>query len=286
MMIMGQLMRHTLLIVLPTAVAASFSSAIAPAEGGTRPNTAADEIAAAMTAVDEAIKTTEALRARLQEHVAAQVRDLLSANAMREEATAALLDGGGTKKIELKIDLPPDLAALVNQGVDSKGEMKFERKANGEIGDLKEATTFGTAFSIDGGSGGGANDEVDVKAVGDASTDASTDTSNDASTNTPTSSLCPLGTYSSTGFEITDSPLYECKPCPEGETTVRVGSTSCRVVTEEDMLNMMFDLLNGDVWNEKYRQTWKSGKPVCEWEGISCTRDGEINGLSIPVIEL
>ncbi|KAL3768686.1 hypothetical protein ACHAWU_006787 [Discostella pseudostelligera] len=75
-----------------------------------------------------------------------------------------------------------------------------------------------------------------------------------------------------------------CLPCPEGTTTLRVGSTACQVVTVEDLLGMIYDLASGDSWSEQQRRGWKSELPVCNWEGVSCNTNGEINGLSFPAI--
>lgn len=40
----------------------------------------------------------------------------------------------------------------------------------------------------------------------------------------------------------------------------------------------------GDSWSEQQRRGWKSELPVCNWEGVSCNTNGEINGLSFPAI--
>ena len=173
---------------------------------------------------------------------------------------------------------------------------------------------------------------------------------------------CPLGTYSvalpsattvattttlSSEGEGGEDPEYydldykdyittnnddkHCLPCPEGTTTLRVGSSACQVVTVEDLLGMLYDLASGksegrflcflsirhstahvyillimlsyylsffcrrppplnaqintgDSWSEQQRGGWKSELPVCDWEGVSCDVNGEINGLLFPAI--
>ena len=39
----------------------------------------------------------------------------------------------------------------------------------------------------------------------------------------------------------------------------------------------------GDSWNEQQRRGWKSKLPACEWEGITCDKNGEITGLAFPI---
>ena len=38
----------------------------------------------------------------------------------------------------------------------------------------------------------------------------------------------------------------------------------------------------GDKWDEKHRKNWKSDRNICQWAGISCNEDGEVNGLEFP----
>lgn len=44
----------------------------------------------------------------------------------------------------------------------------------------------------------------------------------------------------------------DCIPCPEGTTTLRVGSTTCQVVTVHDLLGMLYDLASGKKTRVKY----------------------------------
>lgn len=166
-----------------------------------------------------AAQNAEELQTRLQDHVAAQVNKLLSDRNLQQAGT-----GGSTQKLELKIDLPSDLAALVNNG----GALKFHRKENGELGDLKESIINVVA--------GGGKAVRTIASPAGASSGNDVDESTLSKNSSTEMTLCPLGTYSDTGFATANS---ECRPCPEGETTIRLGSDSCQVVTEEDLLGMV-----------------------------------------------
>ena len=88
---------------------------------------------------------------------------------------------------------------------------------------------------------------------------------------------CPLGTYAEYGYATSSHP---CRPCPEGETSMYLGSTACRAFTEADLLNMFYDVMVGDNWMD--RDHWRDmDVDVCEWYGIECL-DGEIISLRFP----
>lgn len=91
--------------------------------------------------------------------------------------------------------------------------------------------------------------------------------------------LCPLGAISDAGYATKD---FGCTPCPEGQSTMHLGSDSCRVFTDEDILKMFYELLGGDeTWDQTFQADWTSDKPVCEWHGVTCG-GGEVTGLSFP----
>lgn len=73
---------------------------------------------------------------------------------------------------------------------------------------------------------------------------------------------------------LSDSPFYHWL----------IGSDSCRIFTQRDILTMFYKLLGKDSasnWDEKYHRDWTSDKPECEWSGVTC-EDGEVTGLSFP----
>jgi len=94
--------------------------------------------------------------------------------------------------------------------------------------------------------------------------------------------LCPLGTYSEVGHAIVDE---GCLPCPEGETTLYLGSTACEKLSEADLLSIFFEVMHGDEWPSELKRYW--GNPsinTCEWGGITCNSDGEIVSFSFPLL--
>ena len=93
--------------------------------------------------------------------------------------------------------------------------------------------------------------------------------------------ICPLGTYSDIGHA---SHSEGCKPCPEGETTMYLGSSKCRHFSEADILSILFDAMEGYVWNEAEKCKWKDKSVnLCKWAGISCDQDGEIESIRLPL---
>jgi hypothetical protein len=94
--------------------------------------------------------------------------------------------------------------------------------------------------------------------------------------------LCSLGTYSDSGHAIDDK---GCIKCPDGETTLYIGSTSCVRLSEADILSIFFYGMYGDDWPEDTKLNWAD--PVispCEWGGITCDSEGEIVSLSFPLL--
>ena len=95
--------------------------------------------------------------------------------------------------------------------------------------------------------------------------------------------ICPVGSYSATGF----APGKEgCTKCPEGETTQFLGSTECRNFTQQDFLGMFYDAVGAeDWWPMDRREGWKdTSVSECEWKGVVCDENGEISALSIPLV--
>jgi len=166
--------------------------------------------------------TEEELLNQLQTHIAAQVNQLVKEHNVKPNKNGDL---------ELSVDklhfnLPPDLAELVKKsGVFSgmNNVIKFSKNENGQVDKLQSITSNRGTMNIDDS----------VKTI--------------KSTKTP----CPLGTYSETGhyyvYSSNSVTEVECMKCPEGQTTIRVGSTKCQVVTEEDLLVILYDLMNGEL---------------------------------------
>lgn len=95
--------------------------------------------------------------------------------------------------------------------------------------------------------------------------------------------LCPLGTYSESGFAVEKQ--GGCKKCPEGETTLYLGSTKCRKLTEKEILSIFFDVMQGDKWNLDHRQNWQDPDfDVCFWSGVTCDQNGDIVSIGFPLV--
>lgn len=220
----------------------------------------AEEVAVATSSNIAIPQDAHELSARLTSHVAAQVNKLLSEKNLQ----------GTDGKVELKINLPADLATLVNSG-NGRGALKFHRKENGELGDLKEIVNDnGIVYQAEDAkknAEGRGGDDDDAGIVVTATPSAP---------ETP----CPLDTYSETGYATED---VKCEQCPEGKTTLEVGSKHCVEMSDEDILAILYDVVNGDSWSETHRRGWKSDLPKCEWEGISCNEDGDITAMAIPL---
>ena len=73
---------------------------------------------------------------------------------------------------------------------------------------------------------------------------------------------CPLGTYSDIGYAIADAP---CHFCPQGYTTLYLGSPKCYQYSQRDFLSMFFDIMEGENWIKEYNENWKSDANECEW---------------------
>mmetsp|Transcript_31397 Transcript_31397/g.46126 ORF Transcript_31397/g.46126 Transcript_31397/m.46126 type:complete len:139 (+) Transcript_31397:68-484(+) len=93
--------------------------------------------------------------------------------------------------------------------------------------------------------------------------------------------LCPLGFYSDAGYASAGS---GCKSCPDGESTMYLGSSKCRKFTQRDFLSMFFDVMGGESWPVERKRGWlEHSLSECHWAGISCDEDGIVNGLDFPI---
>eukprot|EP00986_Skeletonema_menzelii_P005606 scaffold2086_cov149-Skeletonema_menzelii.AAC.3 len=92
--------------------------------------------------------------------------------------------------------------------------------------------------------------------------------------------LCPLGTYSTAGFATSKS---ECKPCPSGKSSLHLGASECVRITQNQILGMFFDVMGGESWDEEERRGWKTLPNECDWAGVSCDDNGELNTLAFQI---
>lgn len=92
--------------------------------------------------------------------------------------------------------------------------------------------------------------------------------------------LCPIGTYAKEAGHA--SATVPCQPCPDGTTTLYLGSTSCQTLSETDILSIFFSVVgDAESWPEsKQDKTIADGTDPCQWIGVECDEDGEVTSLS------
>lgn len=95
--------------------------------------------------------------------------------------------------------------------------------------------------------------------------------------------ICPLGTFSPVSGQGFAQDSTKCEKCPTGRTTLYLGSTECIELNQKELLSMLFDVMDGESWPEKYRKGWKDeNTSICDWAGVTCNEQEEIIGLAIP----
>mmetsp|Transcript_14997 Transcript_14997/g.22892 ORF Transcript_14997/g.22892 Transcript_14997/m.22892 type:complete len:1029 (-) Transcript_14997:62-3148(-) len=95
--------------------------------------------------------------------------------------------------------------------------------------------------------------------------------------------LCPLGYYDATGYANDSN--GGCTKCPDGKTTIYLGSTSCVELHPEDILSMFYDVMGGELWDQSEVYRWKSDMGICNWNGVVCEEDGTLVSLSFPLTQ-
>lgn len=89
--------------------------------------------------------------------------------------------------------------------------------------------------------------------------------------------LCPLGTYSELGFA---SEQIGCTMCPDGQTTMYLGSSICFQLSVEDVIGMFFEVMGAGDGKADYNRGRTD--PACQWDGITCDDGGQIVSISFP----
>jgi hypothetical protein len=93
--------------------------------------------------------------------------------------------------------------------------------------------------------------------------------------------ICPLGTYSDIGHATLEE---SCRPCPEGQTSMYLGSATCRSFSTRDLLSMFYDVMGGENWPVHLKRGWKeAGTHECSWAGVTCDENKEIINLGFPI---
>ncbi|KAI2510877.1 hypothetical protein MHU86_3498 [Fragilaria crotonensis] len=96
--------------------------------------------------------------------------------------------------------------------------------------------------------------------------------------------LCPLGYYHAEGFanDSNDS----CTKCPNGKTTIYLGSVECVELHVEDLLSMLHDVMGGELWDKNEVLRWNTEVNVCHWSGVICEDDGTLVSVSFPLTRI
>lgn len=93
--------------------------------------------------------------------------------------------------------------------------------------------------------------------------------------------LCSVGTFAESGYST--SQASQCRQCPEGETTLYLGSTTCLSFSQREVLTMFYEVMGGDSWPAHMKENWLNPDiSECNWSGVTCDSNGVIDSLSFP----
>jgi hypothetical protein len=96
---------------------------------------------------------------------------------------------------------------------------------------------------------------------------------------------CSPGTYSEAGHATADQ---SCVPCPENQTTMYLASMKCETFTDQDMLTLLYEAFEGRKWPALTQHGWTQPEmySFCDYEGVDCDDQQEIESIAIPVGKL
>ncbi|KAL3924803.1 MAG: hypothetical protein SGILL_000813 [Bacillariaceae sp.] len=97
--------------------------------------------------------------------------------------------------------------------------------------------------------------------------------------------ICPLGTFSDPGHATHSD---GCRLCPQGKTTLYLGSSTCIRFDEEDYISMIYDIMAATNTFPMQSSHWSNNREgdVCTWNGISCDSKGNVESISFPLLGL
>merc|ERR1712194_480114 len=78
--------------------------------------------------------------------------------------------------------------------------------------------------------------------------------------------ICPIGTYSDPGHATHSD---GCKKCPNGRTTIYLGSSQCVDLSDEDIIAIFYDVMTASNTHPVQEKHWSfdSDGPICTWNG-------------------
>lgn len=88
--------------------------------------------------------------------------------------------------------------------------------------------------------------------------------------------LCPAGTFSENGYANGDE---ICLPCPDGLTSLYLGSLSCIEVTMTDVLSILYEVMRGPILSD---DSSLDATSICDLQGINCDENGVPTSLEFP----
>jgi len=107
----------------------------------------------------------------------------------------------------------------------------------------------------------------------------SLDSVNGGSTGNCDHILCPIGTSSAYGYARQE---FICEPCPEGKSTMFLGSTVCSTHTVAEYVDLFSSLVNGvapSMGSEEYYDE-------CDLEGVECDEEYQLKSIEFSLSNL
>ena len=93
--------------------------------------------------------------------------------------------------------------------------------------------------------------------------------------------ICPLGKFSDPGHATHSE---GCKPCPDGTTTMYLGSSACKTFSDRDILAIIYDVVGSEQLDPLLRHRWVNTEhEVCTWPGVYCDENSEIKSIRLPL---
>jgi len=93
--------------------------------------------------------------------------------------------------------------------------------------------------------------------------------------------LCPIGTFAFGGF-ANEIKNRSCEPCPEGKSTIFLGSVECSVQAVVDYIEPFLSLVNDRAWDFDLLEV----DDECQLEGVECDDEYRVRSIEFPLANL